>query len=306
MLLRSLVVLTGAIIGYQLFIPPIVGLADQGDFVRLIGRFGYGQDPPSPRWKYVYVPPKFVPTNFRVREWEQPTSEYLFVGIALLLNRVVSKDGSLSILLIGSVHALFFLLIYARLLRVTQDFEGHRWLWVAATLVLTDVGYVAYWNSFYREPASLLFALALLAQTIAICRSEYPSTAAIVRWVIWSVLFVTAKEQNTALALLLVIFLLRLRTWSACRRCRRVAVLGVLLILTSGVLNVVTSPLPEHQAAAYNVLFLSILPESGNPSADLQWFGLSPRLAEYSGKNTWSVNTGFNDPELQRSIGRTL
>jgi hypothetical protein len=31
-----------AILVYQILIPPIVRLADQGDFVRTIGRFGYG------------------------------------------------------------------------------------------------------------------------------------------------------------------------------------------------------------------------------------------------------------------------
>jgi hypothetical protein len=147
MALRILVFVTATIIGYQLLVPPIVGLADQGDFVRIIGRFGYGQEPPPPNLKYTYVPSKFVPRNVRVREWEQPTSENLFVGFALLLNRAISKDGSLSIVVMGCVHAMAFLLIYARLLRVTRGFQARMWLWIAATVVLTYVDYVAYWNS---------------------------------------------------------------------------------------------------------------------------------------------------------------
>jgi hypothetical protein len=158
----------------------------------------------------------------------------------------------------------------------------------------------------YREPASLLFGLALIAESIEICRNESISTVAVVRWVIWSVLFLTAKEQNTPLALVLGIFLLRLRSWSADLRVRGVAALGLALILAAGVLNIMTSPQPEHRAAAYNVLFLAIIPESRDSSADLEAFGLSPRVARYSGTNTWSVNTGYYDPEVQRSVGNRL
>src|ERR1700678_2068922 len=31
-----------ALLVFQLFVPPIIGLSDQGDFGRMIGRFGYG------------------------------------------------------------------------------------------------------------------------------------------------------------------------------------------------------------------------------------------------------------------------
>src|SRR5260370_9858746 len=84
-----------AVLVYQLFIPPIIGLADQGDFIRTIGRFGYG---PRHRGdlKYIYVEPTYVrDPAYRAPEWEQANSEYLFVGAALLLNKLVSRDGTL-------------------------------------------------------------------------------------------------------------------------------------------------------------------------------------------------------------------
>ena len=46
-----------AILVYQLFIPPIIGLSDQGDFIRTIGRFGYGpQHQGSLEYSYVEHP----------------------------------------------------------------------------------------------------------------------------------------------------------------------------------------------------------------------------------------------------------
>jgi len=55
------------ILAFQLFVPPIVGLADQGDFGKMIGRFGYHkEDRSASLWafvdrKYVAAPNARVP-----------------------------------------------------------------------------------------------------------------------------------------------------------------------------------------------------------------------------------------------------
>ena len=42
---------------------------------------------------------------------------------------------------------------------VTKQYRSSPYLWVVGLIVLTDVGYAAYWNSFYAEPASCIFFL---------------------------------------------------------------------------------------------------------------------------------------------------
>jgi hypothetical protein len=46
--MRWIVLAAALIVGYQLLCPPIVGLADQGDFKRVTGKFGYGPEQPAP------------------------------------------------------------------------------------------------------------------------------------------------------------------------------------------------------------------------------------------------------------------
>src|SRR5579864_2229734 len=148
-----IVAAAAVILIFQLLIPPVVGLADQGDFGRVIGRFGYAPEDRSAT--IAYVAPKYVPDpTARRREWEQPSSEYLFVACAILLNKIVSRDGKLDIVVIGAVHALAFLAAFARLLMVTKPYRASSFLWIAGLIVLTDAGYAAFWNSFYAEPAS--------------------------------------------------------------------------------------------------------------------------------------------------------
>jgi len=145
------------ILSCQLFVNPIVGLADQGDFARTLGPFGYAAEDKSAT--IAFVAPKYVQApDSRRLGWEQPSSEYLFVACAMLLNNIVSRDGKLDIVVIGIVHALAFLAAFARLLMVTKQYRVSPYLWVVGLIVLTDVGYAAYWNSFYAEPASCIFS----------------------------------------------------------------------------------------------------------------------------------------------------
>jgi len=62
-----------AILGFQLFVPPIVGLSDQGDFARMIGRFGYGPEDKSSFWG-AYVKRTYVrDRSFRYPNRQQPS-----------------------------------------------------------------------------------------------------------------------------------------------------------------------------------------------------------------------------------------
>ena len=288
----------GAILTYQLFIPPIVGLADQGDFVRTIARFGYG---PQHRGslKYIYVEPKYVPDpHFREPYWEQANSEYLFVGAALLLNKVVSRDGSLDITVAGLVHALAFLAAFARLLWVVRDERTHAFLWIGALVMLTDVGYAAYWNSFYAEPASCIFFLLLLAEAIEIARSSSLGTASMLRWSLWAVLWILAKPQNAPIGLLLGAFSLRLAMGSPWKPAR-LAASGACAMFVCAAYNVATMPIYGRQANTYGMVFKGILGDSKNPEADLRTLGLDPQLAKYAGTGAWSAGTYF--PQMAES-----
>jgi hypothetical protein len=304
---ETILAAAAAILTWQLFIPPIVGLADQGDFARMIGRFGYGPADKSEPYYIAFVPRKFVrDPSFRVPGLERPESEDLFVGFAVLLNRLISHDGTLDIEVIGLVHTLAFLAAFWRLLVVTT---GLRWapvLWVGALLILTDVGYAAYWNSFYSEPSSCTFFLLVLAETIAILRGEGASPWAYARWSLCAVLFVGAKFQNFPLAILLAPLALRLGVRSRIRAVKRVCIAGAVSIVVVALVESISFPKTLAPASAYDVLFLAILPESKTPAADLAWFKLDPHLATYSGTGAWSPGTAF--PELVRRgiLGREL
>ena len=229
------VLAAAAILAYQLFIPPIVGLADQGDFLRTIGRFGWGPQHHG-NLEYVYVEPKYIPDpQYRSPYWEQANSEYIFVGAALLLNKLVSKDGRLDITVAGFVHALVFLAVFARLLWVTRRTRARALLWIGALVALTDAGYAVYWNSWYAEPAFLVFLPAVAGRRRGDRATGETSLAGILRWSLWSILWILAKPQNAPIGLIVGLFTIRLacgqhpnvRAWRPGLRLRDVRMRGI-------------------------------------------------------------------------------
>jgi hypothetical protein len=288
-----------AILVYQLFVPPIVGLADQGDFIRTVGRFGYGPQHKG-SLEYAFVEPKYAPDpHYRKPDWEQANSEYLFVGAALLLNKVVSKDGALDITVAGFVHLLAFLAAFARLLWVTRRERARALLWIGALVALTDVGYAAYWNSWYAEPASCIFFLLLLAEAVEIGRADEATMAAVLRWSLWSILWILAKPQNAPIGLIVGLFTFRLAMWTGSQRSRLAALAGGCALFACAAFDVTGMPIYGRQANTYGMIFSGILAESKNPEADLRALGLDPQLARYSGTGAWSPGTYF--PEMAAS-----
>lgn len=295
--LAGFVAAAALILSCQLFRPPIVGLADQGDFGRLVGRFGYRAADGSV--EYGFLTRKFVSDpNSRQRQYEQINSEYIFTGAAVLLNKVVSRDGSLDLTMIGFVHVLAFLAAFCWLLKAIR-LDGWGFLiWILALLILTDVGYAAYWNSFYAEPATCIFFVLLLAESIAILRAERVSRAQAVRWVLWAILFVMAKPQNAPVGILLALLALRMGG--------RIAIGSSLAIAGAAAFIILTAPLPNKWSSTYDQVFMAILPESKNPARDAQALGLPPDWVKYSGTGAWTQGSNFYEGVKSGVIGKTI
>jgi len=99
---RIAVAIVAAILVYQLFIPPSIGMADNGDFSRIMGAVGleYSTDNLADRHFNHFVPKyKFGSSG----EWDALdwTSENLLVLGAMAVNRLGGKTGMFDVRALG-------------------------------------------------------------------------------------------------------------------------------------------------------------------------------------------------------------
>ncbi len=295
--------LAGALVSWQLFFPPIIGLADQGDFMKLLGPLGYAPVPKGPEHKYSYVTRRYVEDpSYRAPRFEQLTSEIIPAKTAIVLHNFFAGPGTFDITLFGFLHMMLFLSALARLFYVTRGLAMYGIIWALILFVLTDTAYVAYWNSLYTEPSSCIWFLFLLAESITLCTSERIALGPVVRWNIFAILWIMAKTQNAPLCIPLGAYGLSIAWRALDRKIRGAAIAGVMAMVVAGTV-MYRSLLPAPKVTPlYNAVFYGILPGSLDPQSDLIALGLNPVYARYSGTLPWSPDTGVADGVLVNAI----
>lgn len=302
--LSLVVLLLAAAIGaFLLFVPPAVGLADQGDFARVMHAVGL-RYPAS-----VLAAPKpyfcFANMSYRIAPLEvpsYPTSEFVFVSIARIARRLAGRATVFDMRLLGLVHLLALLVAVCLLLHCARNLHPMTQCAFAVLVLLAgcDIGYLAYFNSFYSEPATYLFGLMFVASVLLLVDHPSPSRVHLGSVFVTLVLFAGAKPQNLPVLLVVIPFLaFSLRritphavgwkfTWAlgALLICAGIAGAGVLVTLNYGV----------RMTNLYNSIFLQVLPYSPSPASDLAALGLDPKMGSFSGQSAFAAQAVMDDP----------
>ncbi len=268
----------------QLLLPPIVGLADNGDFVRVLGPLGL--DHSATEWgeryfgwlEKTYVPGPHLPVRLA-------SSQLLLSGMAKALAGLGSQDGSLDIRTQGAVHLVLYLLGIALILRAARTFRPPARATIGAALLLaaTDVAWVAPLNSFYAEAATLVFLSLLVGFGLLALRDDRARPWALPGYFVATVLFVAAKPQNYFLALPLMATPLALLPRLPRARGRAAVAAAACAVVALGLFLQTLVPWEMRIRNLWNSVFYTVLAESPDPRGDLAGFGLGPELTRFAG-----------------------
>jgi uncharacterized membrane protein len=293
------------ILTYQLMIPPVVGLADQGDYARLLGAFHLAPAAPAGERYYGYFNRTYKhDLTFKLPGWEIYSTQDIFVASAVMLNKWISKDGLFDIRVLSFLEMLAFVAACRFLLQATRPLLPgglHVLISLALIIIFCDVGYICYFNSFYAEPATYIFLLALVAAWLTCVANECSEPKYIGLLGLCGLLFVVSKPQNVAAGVILALYILRFRSWI---RPHWVAPVTSAIILAASLGVYWSVPRLARLAQMYNMVFMEMLPRSPDPAAELLSLGLDPSFAKYSGSVAFAPATGFWDPAFQDGLDR--
>jgi len=307
------VLAAAVLVSAQLFVPPIVGLANNGDFGRMMEYAGVRYLPgTTPEQMYF----RNIQREFELVRPVRSGTGYLSSEAAVALagrlaGQALSRDGLFDLRALGAVHALVLLAAIALLTGAARN-RPPPVRWLAAVLVVfffTDVGYVAPLNSFYSQAGSLLFLLLTLGIAAEGIARGGLGGGWLAAYFFAALLFVGSKPQEALQAPLLALLGWRLAAADPSAGTRRAGAGRRRTAWAAGALCVFgiwyygkTPQRAIKDVALFHTMFLEILPKSPDPGADLRALGLDPRLARYSGMNAYLPEAPIDDPAFRAAF----
>ncbi|MFC4778828.1 hypothetical protein ACFO9Q_18690 [Paenibacillus sp. GCM10023252] len=294
-----------------LFMKPLVGVADNGDFLRVMitGGINYMDDGESFQDRYFgFFHSKYAYVPFSTGGYV--SSQIIFIVLAGLIGRVVHPEF-FDIRLLSALSALLMLSALYVIMRYNKSKSMIINLVFLAVLlfIFLDVAYMAYFNSFFGEAITLIFMLLTFALALAIVRSDgEPSMKLLTLFYVSALFLIGTKLQNSPIGLLLLVVGLRFWTLRQDRVWRKRIVVwsSVLLLFTVGMY--VAAPKELKHINLYQTVFYGILKDSPHVDKDLKELGLPQELKANAGTNFFQGDTVYkqNDPLIQKYVYNRL
>lgn len=282
------------LIGWTLFVPPIMGMGHGSDYSRILGVLGvaYYQGTVDPE----HVQRTFADVGeatWNPRYW---TSAYLPAWVAITLDRLVTRDDTFHLFFHGAVNLLgamagcFALLLAARAWSLPVRLAWTAlWMWV-----LSDTGYTLYYHSFFSEGVAVWSGC--IALGLGIMAWQAPARAEIaVGFAVALAMFVNTKVPYSLYALPAAVILVA-PTWSLGRGRRW---LGLGLAAACLVAGFLSYWLCRHsnmvRVNRFNTVFSGILYLSDTPEEILAELRLPAEWSEHIGKRAWDAESPVKD-----------
>ncbi len=298
-----------AVPALQLLVPPVIGLADNGDYQRVMGYAGFEHSTDDPVERYL----SFLRTRYRVLPIGSVRNGHLSSETALALvareASGASTGGVFDLRVLGALHAVLLAAALGALLHACRGLPVGAQVTAAvlAVFFFTDVGYVAPFNSFYGQSASLLFLLLTAGVAAHAIRRGRLEGGWLPLYFGLAAAFVGSKPQEAIQGPLLALLGLRLARVPVRGAWRRIAAWLALGLCAFSLWYGRRTPLPLREAALYQVVFYEILPHSPDPGADAAALGLDPAWVRYSGTDAFAAGTPLDDPDFRvrflRAVG---
>lgn len=305
------VIAAGGLIIYLIMIPPVIGVADNGDFNRVIGISGI-----SPFDKMEPYDERYF--AFAHTIWAY--GGYTHGGYVSTHVLLVAVSGWIShlfnwyhydIRFIGACYTALFLLALALFVRHSPAFNSRKatafmaaFTAAAIVWVFGDIGYTAYFQSFFGEPYAMVGMLLMAASAIALASAERPTGRMLALFIGATLAVATAKIQNAPLGFAFALLVWRMMELRPDRRWRRQTITGICLLTACSVIMLVFAPDRLVHANRYQTIFYGVLKDSPDVASDMRELGIPEKYAGLAGTNYYQSDTVIpqSDPTLRREV----
>lgn len=297
-------------LSFSLIINSAYGRADNGDYGRFMAPFAdkpYGfvsnWPPPDQRLQedrfFQWWIPYWDPAKIEDARYFGSTSLFWLCGE--FLSRNLLADGVVSLRMSGAIACLVLVGAYGlslwsvRRSAVTgRQLIGAALMMLASALVVSEVSYCSFTNSYFQEGGSFVFLVCLFASCVFVCSGSIRFTRmpilAVAAW-----LFAAAKVQHGIVGPLLLVLVVAHASRNRPRGRYEWAGLVVAICVLAGAMPA-TFWLNGHKHSrrnnAYHSLYFGILEHCKDPTAQLRAEGLPEESIKLIGLPAYSNEAG--------------
>lgn len=298
-----------------LFISPMVGVADQGDFDRVMGKSSLSlldSDLNNPNFNRFY---DYIVTDYQINYGLNTllfpfgtSMGYLITFITFICKLLGQSIFKTQYLAIG--YAILYVLALSLILKYLNVKDNFKRILLSILMVLVflDGNYIIWFNSLYGEPMMIITLLLFIASVLGyihykyVLKSNEKITSKIALVIIAGLLFLGSKLQVSMTMPFILILVGKIlfdnRKCISKGKFISLCLLASLLVLYPAEINLTSNSLSND--TQYNSVFYGVLNGSDTPEQDLIDLGLNPDMAVEAGKHAY-----LNDEDYVKYIPRT-
>ena len=299
-----LLLLCASLLLWLLFLPGFSGMANNGDFAKVIGPLCIGgADNYADSFLFFqsdYVrDPKFC--------WDPhiPSSEHAVAWLAASVQHAIQGGAHFDIRWIAAIHCIVFLVFYYSVLLLLKPLRPmlRILLSLIAILIFADVGTVAQFNSFWADIAAILGGLAATILAVHLLKAETIGRGTLALFGLAALLFVTSKGPHAVVGIVPLSFVV-LIAWRAKVASTRILAGSIAIVLLAGMFWVLsTTPNWYQGQARFNLVFFKIATKDSPAAAqDLHELGLGDADLRYVGTNAYMPQSPMLDAKWSDSF----
>ncbi|GEO68963.1 glycan biosynthesis hexose transferase WsfD [Levilactobacillus acidifarinae] len=283
------------VVGGLLFIPPIHGLADNGSFAQTLANNGLYQ---LDGYQVVgYLNPQLGLMRYydevRSAGLGGFSSQRLFVGLAIGLNKLIFSSTRFDLRCLGLVYYLPFVGAVGLLTRaLTQPYRRIRSYVLAAVIVVifADTSLTLAFNSFYVAPILLITAMMMVGSLLLLSRTTTHRGRLMSLYFLSATLLITSQPQNAPLTVSYLIMALGGFFVFQHPAQRLGLVLGMTVLVDCGVTMGLALTPQQRSVNRYQAFTHGVLHETKDPSRALTQQGVSQQFALMRENDYYPVN----------------
>ncbi|TJY38597.1 hypothetical protein E5161_20110 [Cohnella pontilimi] len=306
------VILAAGLAVYLLMIPPIKGVADNGDFGRLMRITGFQYLDPNESYSdryFGYAHQYYTYGGYWGAGYV--TTQVLLLAVTGWIARIFNSHV-FDIRWLGVMYTLLWssaLYLFIRHVpnvsnrKITTGFVAVTAA-VSALFVFGDMAYLAYFQSFFGEPYALIGMLLAIGSAVALTSKDEPSGKLLALFILSALAVTTSKIQYGPLGFAFALLAWRMMALRADRRWHRQVLSGIGALLLCSVLMIVAAPSGLKHINLYQSIFYGVLKDSHDLSKDMKELGIPEKYAGLAGTNYFQKNTVIpqNDTMLREEV----